>query len=111
MNRFFISVVSVLLFSLIPLNAAVYKGQRVFQKNCLQCHKPGESFIASHTIEYWQKATEQKGRKLAELHLISEKAHGSWEYFRSKKYTKKAKHLGDFLMEYAQDSGNIPACN
>ena len=52
-----------------------------------------------------------QGEGLAKLHTENEKAKGSWKYFESKKYQKNAKHLRDFLVEYAKDSGNVPACN
>ncbi len=55
----------------------------------------------------------KKGQKLAEIHLDSSdpKAKKSQRYFKGRKFTKKAKHLKQFLMEYAKDSGNVPACN
>lgn len=52
-----------------------------------------------------------KGKKLAEIHLNSQKAKKSWKYFKSKRFKRKAKHLKDFLVEYAKDSGRVPACN
>ena len=33
------------------------------------------------------------------------------ETWVSNKYTKKSKHLKQFVIEYAKDSGNVPACN
>lgn len=54
---------------------------------------------------------EKKGKPLASLHLKSKKSKKSWKYFKSKKYSKKSKHLKQFLIEYAKDSGNVPACN
>ena len=47
-----------------------------------------------------------------ELQTLKDKdAKKSWKYFKSKKYTKKSKHLKQFVIEYAKDSGNVPACN
>ena len=51
------------------------------------------------------------GEKLAEIHLASKKAQPSWDYFNSRDFSRGAKHLEDFLVEYAADSGNVPACN
>ncbi|MFC2074074.1 cytochrome C, partial [Campylobacterota bacterium] len=61
----------------------------------------------------WKKLLnkKQKGMELAQIHLDSDKAKKSWKYFNSKKYRKKARHLRDFMVEYAKDSGNVPACN
>ena len=53
----------------------------------------------------------KKGKPLAKLHLKDKDAKKSWKYFKSKTYTKKTKHLKQFLVEYAKDSGNVPACN
>ncbi len=58
-----------------------------------------------------EKMDEKKGKPLASLHLKSKKSKKSWKYFKSKKYSKKSKHLKQFLIEYAKDSGNVPACN
>ena len=92
------------------LGAASYKGQRVYKKRCVACHGR-QAFIASKTQKEWAGLFQNKGEKLAQLHLKSAKAKASWRYFKSKKYSKKSKHLRDFLVEYAKDSGKVPACN
>jgi len=111
MSRFILFFLSVVFLTLMPANAAIYKGQKVFVKKCLKCHDAGQAFVASHKMKYWKKVMKKKGAKLAELHLKNKKAKKSWKYFQSKKYTKKSKHLKQFLVEYAKDSGNVPACN
>ncbi len=98
------------LFFSLNLNAASYKGQRVFSKRCVKCHGR-QDFIESKTRKQWKKLMKHKGKKLAEIHLNSQKAKKSWKYFKSKRFKKKAKHLKDFLVEYAKDSGRVPACN
>jgi hypothetical protein len=62
-------------------------------------------------MKQWKKLMKKKGRGLAEIHLRNPKAKKSWKYFKSKRYAKKSKHLKQFLVEYAKDSGNVPACN
>jgi hypothetical protein len=111
MRRFLLLFLSIIFFGFMPANAAIYKGQRVFVKKCLKCHDAGQSFVSKHTMKYWKKVMKKKGKKLADLHLKNKKAKKSWKYFKSKKYTKKSKHLKQFLVEYAKDSGNVPACN
>ncbi len=106
---FLFLVVACLNFS--SLNAAVYKGQKNFVKKCVKCHTSGQSFISSKTIFQWEDYLDNKGEELARVHLDDSKAEESWNYFNSSKYTKKLKHLKDFLLEYASDSGNVPACN
>ncbi|MEA1893187.1 MAG: cytochrome C [Campylobacterota bacterium] len=111
MSKFLLLLFSICFVSLVSLNAAVYKGQRVFVKQCVDCHKDGQSFVAEKNIRSWKKLMKNKGKPLADLHLKDAKAEDSWDYFKSKKYTKKSKHLKQFLVEYAKDSGNVPACN
>jgi len=110
MIKIFFLLLSLMIFSL-SSEAAIYKGQRVFIKKCLKCHKEGQNFIAKYKMRKWKKWMKNKGKPLAKLHLKSEKAKKSWKYFESKKYAKKSKHLRQFLIEYAKDSGNVPACN
>ena len=98
-----------LLFSL-NANAASYKGQRIYSKRCVKCHGR-QDFIESKTRKQWKKLMKHKGQKLAELHLKNKKAEKSWKYFKSRRYKRKSKHLKDFLVEYAKDSGRVPACN
>lgn len=111
MNKFLLCVVLILSFSLSSLNAAAYKGQRVFLKKCISCHTTKQSFIKTKTVSEWEDFMENRGELLAELHFENEDAKDGWEYFKSKRYGKKAKHLKDFLIEYAKDSGNVPACD
>ncbi|MBA1432911.1 MAG: cytochrome C [Epsilonproteobacteria bacterium] len=111
MVKFLLIFISITVLSLTSADAAIYKGQRIFIKKCLKCHKAGQNFVAEHKQKYWKKLMKKKGKPLAELHLKSTKAKRSWKYFKSKKYYKKSKHLRQFLIEYAKDSGNVPACN
>jgi len=111
MNKFFLFLVSVTFLTVGISNAAIYKGQRVFVKECVECHDSGQSFIATKRIREWKKLMRRKGKGLAELHLENRKAKKSWRYFDSRQYTRKTKHLAQFLVEYAKDSGNVPACN
>jgi len=111
MNKFVLLFLSIMVLSLTSANAAIYKGQRVFIKKCLPCHKDGQNFVSEFKMKHWKKLMKKKGKPLAQLHLKSKKAKKSWKYFKSKRYAKKSKHLKQFLVEYAKDSGNVPACN
>ncbi|MFT7002891.1 MAG: cytochrome c2 [Sulfurimonas sp.] len=111
MNKIFLLLLAVLLFNLSPLSAAIYKGQKVFVKKCSECHESGQSFVASKKMREWKKLMKKKGEPLAKIHFKSDKAKDSWKYFKSNTYAKKSKHLKQFLVEYAKDSGNVPACN
>lgn len=111
MKKFILFLLSISIVTLTNSSAAIYKGQKVFVKECVQCHDEGQAFIAKKKIRAWKKLMRKKGKPLADLHIKSEDAKDSWKYFKSKKYTKKTKHLKQFLVEYAKDSGNVPACN
>ena len=111
MNRYLFVFISLIFVLLTPSSAAVYKGQKVFIKKCLKCHETGQAFVAENKIRAWKKLMKNKGEPLADLHLEDKKAKDSWSYFKSSKYSKKSKHLKDFLVEYAKDSGNAPACD
>ena len=113
MSKFFLFLFSIFILTSLSSSAAVYKGQRIFVKQCVKCHKNGQQFVAKKKIKQWEKLMKNKGEKLAQIHLKSKspKAKKSKKYFKSKRYKKKSKHLKQFLMEYAKDSGNIPACN
>ena len=111
MNKLILIVLSLTILSLSSADAAIYKGQRVFVKKCLKCHEEGQNFVNEYKMKKWKKWMKKKGKPLAALHLKNKKAKKSWKYFKSRKYTKKSKHLRQFLVEYAKDSGNVPACN
>lgn len=93
------------------LNAATYKGQKIYMDSCKTCHGGGQDLAGSKKQRAWKKLMDNKGEKLVDIHLSSKKASASWEYFKDRSFAKKAKHLEDFLVEYASDSGNVPACN
>lgn len=103
--------VFLLVVSLLQLNAAVYKGQKVYVKECKKCHGTGQKIAASLKKREWIQMLDSNGQKLSQIHLASEKARKSWDYFESSKYTKRTRHLKDFMVEYAKDSGKVPACN
>lgn len=111
MNKLFVVGLSISLFTLLTAHAAVYKGQREFVRNCVKCHKEGQVFIATKRKIEWKSYTKAKGKKLMELHLSSKKAEKSHDYFEGRKFSRGVRHLEDFLLEYAKDSGNVPACN
>ncbi len=111
MSKFILFLITTAFLTLTNSQAAIYKGQKVFIKQCVKCHDEGQAFIATKKIRSWKKLMKKKGKPLAKLHLKSKDAKKSWKYFKSKKYTKKTKHLQQFLVEYAKDSGNVPACN
>jgi hypothetical protein len=83
----------------------------MFARKCVGCHTERETLIKTRKAQEWESLLKENGKPLAVLHLKSKKAKKSWNYFNSKKYAKKVKHLRDFLVEYAKGSGKVPACN
>jgi hypothetical protein len=111
MKKIVMSVLALTVLGLGSADAAVYKGQKVYVKKCRKCHGGGLEVAAAKKKTTWKKLLENKGEGLAKLHFDNNKAKASWKYFKSSKYKKRAKHLKDFMVEYAKDSGNVPACN
>ena len=111
MNKIFLTLLSLVFIMESTLSAAVYKGQRVYVKECRECHGGGQGIAASKKAREWKKLLQDEGKPLAEIHTSSHKAKDSWEYFNSDEYASKSKDLKDFLMEYSKDSGKVPACN
>lgn len=111
MRKILMSVLALTVLGLGSAEAAVYKGQKVYIKKCRKCHGGGLEVAASKKKKTWKALMKNKGAGLAKIHLENDKAKKAKSYFSSKKYQKSAKHLQDFLVEYAKDSGNVPACN
>ncbi|MBV5320556.1 MAG: cytochrome c [Sulfuricurvum sp.] len=111
MRTLYATVAITLLTASTLLNAAVYKGQKAYIESCKECHGGGQALAGSKKQRAWIKMMDNNGEKLAQVHLNSKKAEPSWSYFNSRAYTKNTKHLEDFLVDYASDSGNVPACN
>lgn len=111
MKNAIFALFALFLLTLSSADAAVYKGQKIFVKKCLPCHDNTQAFVSSRNAKSWKKLMLKSGEPLAALHLKSKKAKKSWKYFESSQYSKKSKHLSQFMVEYAKDSGNVPACN
>lgn len=92
-------------------NAAIYKGQKYFKKQCLACHTNQKDFVASKTKAQWKELFANKGGHVLKIHQSDGKAKDSLKYFTGKKFPKNARHLKQFLVEYAKDSGNVLAIN
>lgn len=111
MYKFNVFVAFIVVLTVSNMEAATYKGQKIYIESCKECHGGGQELAASKTQRNWGKILDKKGERLADIHLNSKKAQPSWSYFTDKSFTKGARHLEDFLVEYASDSGNVPACN
>jgi len=103
-------IVGLTLFFTTGSSAAIYKGRISYEQVCQSCHPKGDNVFASRTQQEWQSIMKDDGLGLAKLHFSSKKTMKSWEYFSSDLYAKNSRHLKDFLVEYAKDSGNVLAC-
>lgn len=111
MHKFSILLMGAVLFASGISHASAHRGQKVYIKNCRDCHSSGKDLAGSKTMDEWDGLMQKKGRALAEFHSKTPKAKASFEYFNSDKYKKDTKNLRDFMREYAKDSGKVPACN
>jgi hypothetical protein len=86
------------------LSADAVKGQKLFSKLLKEpCGMTGAKFAAKHSQEEW-KALKESGKFEEELIKIcpSVKAGDVKESLQE--------HIIDFTIEFANDSGNVPAC-
>ncbi len=100
-----------LILGLSFLQAAAYKGQKIYMKTCKQCHGDGQRFTASKKQNEWAVVFKGNGAEFAAVHLESQDGEKVKTYFSGQRYQSDYKHLRDFFVEFAADSGNVPACN
>lgn len=111
---YFTALISLIIVS--GLGASVYKGHALFQKKCLSCHGKALEFVIDKDSDEWTKIMDEKGKELLVIHLkaldpVNPDHLKSLKYFKGKRFPKNARHFKDFLLEYASDTGNIPACD
>lgn len=105
----FLTIILTITFS--SLNGSIYKGQRYFQKKCLSCHGKALKFVTERTYDEWEEYLAEDGDVMYDIHKDNGAAEASMEYFNSRKYRRSMRHFRDFFLEYASDTGNIPACD
>ncbi len=88
--------------------ASVFKGQRAYMKLCKKCHKSGGKLAMSHTQNEWEDYFDENARLLKEVHKNNKTA---MQKLNSKRFEKNIRHMRQFFLKYASDSGNVPACN
>lgn len=91
-------------------SADVVKGQKLFIKKMKKgTGMTGGDFAKKHTQSEWKELFANDGEKFiskyaAEFPKVEKLLNG-------KKFkTKYMKHISDFLINYASDSGNVPSC-
>lgn len=100
----------------LSLNASVYKGHGLFKKQCLSCHGKALEFVIAKKSAQWKNIMKNNGSELLLIHVkafndknVEEQK--ALEYFKGKRFPKNVRHYEDFFLEYAADTGNIPACD
>lgn len=110
--RSFSKVAMAALLGLTVLSTSVYadaaKGQKLYAKKLKSvCGVSGAKFAATHSQMEWETAKEDG--TLTDLFIGACPA--GEEVIKSDKFQNKFKsHIYDFVYEYANDSGNVPAC-
>lgn len=102
-------VTTLMMFCMTNASAAIYKGRISYSENCRACHNWNEGVTTSKTKEEWEEVMKNKGLGLAKVHTSSKNCSGAWAYFKSATYKKQSRHLQDFFVEYAKNSGNVLA--
>ena len=86
--------------------ASVEKGQKLYLKACKSCHGNGVKGAAMKSQAQWDKAFANDAKALVDAHAKDPKAKAYFDgAFKSHK-----NDLHEFLKEYGNDSGNVPAC-
>ena len=85
------------------------KGQKYYLKYMKDgAGMNGAKFAALHTQAEWKALFEGNGEKfVAEM---STKYPGLSDFLKGDKFGKFMSDIKDFCVEYASDSGNVPAC-
>ena len=86
--------------------ASVEKGQKLYLKACKSCHGNGVKGAAMKSQAGWDKAFANDAKDLVGAHQKDPKAKA---YFDGA-FKGHMNDLHEFLKEYGNDSGNVPAC-
>lgn len=109
MKKFLQALLVVALLGATYATADVKKGQKVYLKVFkARFHKNGAKFAAEHTMAEWKALFANKGEMF--IKVYSKKSPKVFKVLHKKKIWKKLQHLRDFVIEYANDSGNVPSC-
>ncbi len=100
---------TLMIFGMTNASAAIYKGRISYSEDCCACHSWSEGISTTKTKKQWEEVMKNNGAGLAKIHILSKKCSDSWAYFTSTKYKKQSRHLQDFFVEYAKNSGNVLA--
>jgi hypothetical protein len=95
------------------LEASASQGKAVYTTSCLPCHISAKGMASQKLAKTWKELLlfdKDTSNTLAKIHLDSNKAKASWDYFRSEAYRQENRHLKDFLQKYSSDRGRHNSC-
>ncbi len=105
----FILVVALIFLGANTLYADAAKGQKVYLKK-FKSHfdMNGAKFAALHSQDEWEELFEDNAEGF--IKEFSERFPKAAPYLSNPKTLKKIMLIQDFVIEYANDSGNVPSC-
>jgi len=83
-------------------------GQKYYLKYCSQCHGAGNRGGGLAKSYEWEEYFEKDAKLILFFHEEEPKA---LEYLKTDKFKRQSKKMKKFLIEFANDSPNIPSCN
>ena len=105
----FIIMMTVVLLGASSLYADAAKGQKVYLKKFKsQFDMNGAKFAATHSQDEWEELFEDDAEGF--IKEFSERYPKAAPYLSNPKTLKKIMLIKDFVIEYANDSGNVPSC-
>ncbi len=109
MMKPFIIAMTILVLGAATLYADAAKGQKVYLKK-FKSHfdMNGAKFAALHSQEEWEELFEDNAEGF--IQEFSERFPQTAPYLSNPKTLKKIMLIQDFVIEYANDSGNVPSC-
>ena len=109
-------ILLILFYITLASEAAIYKGERTYNKHCYACHKSGKELANTMKRSVWRKLLNKnnEGASLANIHLWKNNTSlvpvsslyqtNIYEYFKSLSYKKELKGLRQYFMHYAKDT-------
>lgn len=106
--RLFSSLFALML--LVPLlHADAQQGKMFYMKYMKEpMDLSGGAFTGLHTCREWEKLFDDDGKGF--IAEFSERYPQMKPFFESRRFQRKMRHLEDFAVEYASDSGKAPGC-
>lgn len=113
MMKYYLTCMSILSLLVTGLEASASQGKAIYAKNCLACHISAKGMASSKSAKTWKELllfAEGPSNALSRIHLDTDEAKASWDYFKDDTYQQESKHLKDFFQKYSSDRGKHNSC-